>query len=58
MVIGKNYSCETALAKLVHNILWRMERQEIMALMVTDLSAHRGPEEQIWNQWGCPRVVQ
>ena len=27
----ENYSCETDLAKLVNNILWRMEIQEIMA---------------------------
>ena len=48
----ENYSCETALAKLVNDILWKMERQEITALTVIDLStafnmvdhpsAHRG----------------
>ena len=64
----ENYSCETALVKLVNDILWRMERQKITALTVIDLSSsfqhdgssggHRGPEEQIWNWWGCPRMVQ
>ena len=35
----ENCSCETALAKLVNNILWKKERQEITALTVIDLSA-------------------
>ena len=34
----ENYSCETTLAKLVNDILWKMERQDITALMVMDLS--------------------
>ena len=52
----ENYSCETILAKLVNDIMWRMERQEIMALMVIDLSVAFNMvdhqvliEEQIWN---------
>ena len=35
----KNYSCETALIKVVDDILWSMERQEGVALMAVDLSA-------------------
>ena len=35
----ENYSCETALAKLMNDILWKMEKQEITALMVIDLLA-------------------
>ena len=35
----ENYSCETALTKIVNDILWRNERQEITALMVIGLSA-------------------
>ena len=35
----ENCSCETTLTKMVNDILWRMERQEIMALMVINLSA-------------------
>ena len=35
----ENYSCEITLAKLVNDTLWRIERQEIVALMVIDLSA-------------------
>ena len=32
------YSMETALVKLTNNILWVMERQEIMAVTCMDLS--------------------
>ena len=34
----ENYSCKTALTKLVNDILWKMEKQEIIALTVIDLS--------------------
>ena len=34
----ENYSCETALTKIVNDILWRMEKQEITTLMEIDLS--------------------
>lgn len=33
------YSCETALVKLMNDLLWAMEHQEISALMAIDLSA-------------------
>ena len=33
------YSCETAIVKLVNDILWAMENQNIMAIMALDLSA-------------------
>ena len=36
---GHNYSCETALVKLINNILWSMEQQHITALVAIDLSA-------------------
>ena len=34
-----NHSCETSLLKLCNEILWAMERQEIMALKALDISA-------------------
>ena len=34
-----NYSCETALLKIMNDILWAMERQDITALIAIDLSA-------------------
>ena len=34
-----NYSCETALLKIMNDILWTMERQDITALIAIDLSA-------------------
>ena len=34
-----NYSTETSLVKLINNIQWTMERQDIMALTALDLSA-------------------
>ena len=34
-----NYSCETALVKIVNNILWSMENKNIVNLMAIDLSA-------------------
>ena len=34
-----HYSCETALVKLINDLLWAMERQEVTALMAIDLSA-------------------
>ena len=33
-----NYSCETALLKIVNDILWAMERQDITELIAIDLS--------------------
>ena len=35
----KNYSCETALVKLMDDILWSMETQEVTAVVAIDLSA-------------------
>lgn len=35
----QNYSCETALLKIVDDILWNMEHQKITALACIDLSA-------------------
>ena len=35
----ENYSCETALIKIVDDILWSMENGEVTALMALDLSA-------------------
>ena len=34
----KHHSCETSLIKLVNNILWAMEKQEVTAVRVLDLS--------------------
>ena len=34
-----NYSCKTALVKIVNGILWSMENQECTNLMAIDLSA-------------------
>ena len=34
-----HYSCETALVKLMNDLLWAMEYQEVTALMAIDLSA-------------------
>ena len=36
---SNGYSCETAIVKLVNDILWVMEIQNIMAIMALDLSA-------------------
>ena len=33
------YSCKTAIVKLVNDILWAMENQNITAIMALDLSA-------------------
>ena len=35
----ENYSCETALAKIVNDILWAMEHQKITSLVTINLSA-------------------
>ena len=35
----KNFSCETALVKLMEDILWSMEQQRITAVVAIDLSA-------------------
>ena len=32
------YSCETAIIKLVSDILWAMENQQVTAVMILDLS--------------------
>ena len=37
-VYRANYSCETALAKIVNDILWAMEHQKITSLVAIDLS--------------------
>ena len=34
-----NYSCETALVKIINDILWAIESQRVTALMAIDLSA-------------------
>ena len=34
-----NYSCETVLVKIMDNILWSMEKQEVVPLIAIDLSA-------------------
>ena len=34
-----NYSCETALVKILNDILWPMENKKVTALMAIDLSA-------------------
>ena len=33
-----NHSCETALAKIVNDILWAMEHQKLLPLVAIDLS--------------------
>ena len=35
----ESYSCETALVKIFNDILWKMEKQEVTALVAIDLSA-------------------
>ena len=35
----EGYSCETALVKIFNDILWKMEKQEVTALVAIDLSA-------------------
>ena len=35
---GANYSCETALTKIVNDILWAMEHQKVTSLVAIDLS--------------------
>ena len=34
-----NYSCETALVKIMDDIMWSMEKQEVVPLVAIDLSA-------------------
>ena len=59
----ENYSCETTIAKLVNDILWRMERQKMMAVMVIDLSAafdmvdHQVLIEVLRNKFGIHGVA-
>ena len=38
-VYRANYNCETALAKIVNDILWAMEHQRVTSLVAIDLSA-------------------
>ena len=60
---GENYSCETALAKLVNDILWKKERQEITPLTVIHLSAacnmvdHQVLIEVLWKKFGIDGVT-
>ena len=35
----EHHSCETALVRLTNDLLWSMERQQVMALVAVDLSA-------------------
>ena len=65
-----NYSCETTLLKIVNDILWAMERQDITALIAIDLSAafntvdhnilievlHRNLGLQRWPWSGLPHI--
>ena len=37
-----NYSCETALLKIVNDLLWNMERKKVTILVAMDLSAAFG----------------
>ena len=34
-----DYSCETAIVKLVNDLLWAMKKQQVTAIMAPDLSA-------------------
>ena len=36
---GRNYSTETSLIKMVNDILWGMEKQEITMVIILDFSA-------------------
>ena len=38
-VYRKNFSCETALIKIINDCLWNMENQRITAIVAIDLSA-------------------
>ena len=35
----KNFSCETALIKIINDCLWNIENQQIRVIVATDLSA-------------------
>ena len=35
----KNFSCETALIKIINDCQWKMENQQITAIVAIDLSA-------------------
>ena len=62
-----NHSSETSILKLCNDILWAMERQEIMALVALDLSMAFDTvnhsvllnvlHNQIWNNWKFPQLV-
>ena len=55
---GKYFSCETAVVKIINNILWDMEEQKATALRVCDLSAafdmvsHKILPEVLHNKFG------
>ena len=59
----KNYSTETSLIKLVNDILWAMERQEVRALTTLDLSVafdtvyHEIIIEMLEHQFGITNTV-
>ena len=38
-VYRKNFSCETAIIKVVNDVLWNFENQEVCAMCMIDLSA-------------------
>ena len=58
-----NYSCETALVKLVNDVLWCYRNQEAMQIVAIDLSAVFDMmdhdlllsvlQKKGWNQWKC-----
>ena len=38
-VYRKNFSCETSIIKVVNDVLWNFENQEVCAMCMIDLSA-------------------
>ena len=61
-----NYSCETALVKLVNDVLWCFENQEAMHVIAIDLSAAFDivdhdlllcSQKKGQNQWKCIQLV-
>ena len=62
-----NYSTETSLVKLINDILWTMEWQEVATLTALDLSpafetwswnTHRWARAPIWSNRFCIKLVQ
>ena len=59
----KFYSCETALVKIINDILWAMEHQKILSLVCIDLSVafgtvdHEILEQVLQNQYGITGTV-